>query len=149
MKKLFFATVALILVLCGKNVAAQDCWTIVEPLVIQRGLDTSTYPQEKLDMYCQISANQFYIASEVPAGAKLFDITELHDVLTGRNISSDFVLDLSTLSYYRYNFLDFQVQDFHNTIYFSVGKGSNATYLAVRSVVEAKERTYYPEQFVK
>lgn len=148
MKKIILTAIALVMLACT-NVMAQDCKTIVEPLIIMRDLDTNTYPAEKLDLFCQISANQFYMTNEVPKNAKVFNITQLRNVLTGENIPEDFVVDLNTLSYYRYNFLDFQVQDFEHTIYFQVGRKSDKTYLAVRSVVEAKMRTYYPENYVK
>lgn len=147
MKRVFLATIALVLLGFGKSLMAQDCRTIVEPLIIQRGIDTNTYPAEKLDIFCQISANQFYLTEQAPEGALVFDLTELQDVLTGQHIAADFVPDLSTFSYYRYNFLKFQAKDLDHTIYFRIGKKSNHTYLAVRSVWEAKERTYYPERY--
>ena len=50
------------------------------------------------------------------------------------------------MSYYAYNFLDFQQKNDKRTVYFRLNN-NNFKYLAVRSMIEMYDRTDHPENY--
>lgn len=126
---------------------SRDCDAIVRPYIDLNYIDAETYPAEKLQYRCDFSKAAFYIVSEVPNGATVFDLSDLTNLVTGRKVPQDYPVDLNTFSYYAYNFMDFQRQDFKNTIYFRMGSRRDHRYLAVRSTTETSLRITYPEKF--
>ena len=59
---------------------------------------------------------------------------------TGNNVDQTFVVDLENLSYYAYNFWDFQVPSGNVTIYFRTPSSAHP-YLGVYSVQDTFDRT--------
>lgn len=141
MKKriLTLMTLALMLV-CGKALA-QDCSAIVAPLVQHRGINLDNYPHEKYMYWCVKGHSFFYFADEAPANAKVFSLTDVIEIATREHISSTFVPDLNSFSYYAYNFADIQIQFNNQTLYFRLPEGSGHAYLALRSFVECEDVT--------
>lgn len=133
-KKLFLSTI--LIVLFGTIASAQDCRSIVLPHVGYNQKILDVMPQEKIDWHCQFSKNSFYFTNNAPEGALVFNISQLKSVRDQQNLSEDFQVDLSTLSYYAYNFFDFQAQDIKATVYFRINN-SKYDYLAVRPIAEA------------
>lgn len=116
--------------------SAQDCKTIVLPHVGYNEKMLDVMPVEKINWHCQFSKNSFYVTDKLPTGALVFDISELKSVRTNKNLPSNFSVDLLTLSYYEYNFFDFQATDLKATVYFRT-PGSQYEYLAVRPIADA------------
>lgn len=146
MKKIL-STILFLAAMVGGKAMAQDCNAILAPYIVLNNIDTNSYPIEKLEYFCQLSSAHFYITDRTPKRAKVFEISELKDYLTGQNLPQNVDIDLNNLSYYRYNFYDFQRLDFKNTVYFRIGKRSENRFLAVRSEIEASQRVNNPEKF--
>lgn len=147
MKKIIIAAIAILAIGLTNQSKAQDCRSIVGPLIVLRGIDTNTYPAEKLDNYCQFSQNAFFITNQPPANAIVHDISELTNTVTGERVNQDFIADLNTISYWGYNFYNFRPRGEEGPIYFRMGRGRAVQYLAVRSYNEAMARTTHPEEF--
>lgn len=145
MKKLFFTIVASLL-FCS-FAQAQDCEAIVAPFLQMKGIKAADYPEGKAKDRCLFSQNSFYLTNEVPQASLVFEFGELTNMLTQQHPENNEV-DLNTLSYYLYNFMDFQVRDYHRTIYFHIGN-KDYRYLAVRCYDETMDRTYFPEKYIK
>lgn len=148
MKKVIF-TLIILTGLAG-TAMAQDCEAIVGPFLYLRGIEPSDYPEGKFEYRCTFSRNTFFLTDQVPQGSTIRDISELTDKMTDRNLAENFVVDLNTISLYRYDFERFQKgKDAERTIYFRL-KGSNThRYLGVRCYNDAMRRTSNPEEFVK
>ncbi|MBQ6068936.1 MAG: hypothetical protein IJK84_05480 [Bacteroidales bacterium] len=147
MKKIILTAMVVMAFGWANESKAQDCRSIVRPMYILEGMDSTTYPVEKEEIYCIISHNAFFITQEVPEGAIVNDIGDLTDLITGQKLPKDYVADLNTISYYRYNFDKFRGKDFKQTVYFRMGKKGDIKYLGVRSYPEAMARWSNPEQF--
>ena len=146
MKKTVFIALTTVLFLAGNRLCAQDCEAIVAPYLSLGHIDRAEYPQPKFEWRCNFSHNSFFVVDEVPQGATVFSISELRNLLTDKNLPANYVVNLETFSYWGYNFIDFQAQDYHRTIYFST-PGSSHRYLAVRCWDEAYDRTEFPENY--
>ena len=147
MKKILIITAIIFMVGLLNPAKAQDCEAIVGPYLTIRGLDPQSYPIEKQEYFCQVSRNTFYLVDEVPEGAPVYNIREVTNRLTGKKVSRDFVVDLNTLSFWEYDFMNFQVSHPYVTIYYRLGSNNTAQYLDVRNYGEALERTNFPERF--
>lgn len=147
MKKALILTATIFMLGLFNPVKAQDCDAIVGPLLQERGLTKDTYPIEKIEHFCQVSQNSFYLTDQTPEGAVIYDLSDLTNKFTNRKIPHNFVVDLNTLSLWEYNFLEFQVRHSGVTIYYRLGQNNSAQYLAVRYYGEALERTNYPERY--
>lgn len=147
MKKCFIILSMLLLAGMGSVLKAQDCEKITNAFLMSRGLDRDSYPEDKLEYWCQFSQNSFYITNDVPRGAKVFDLKDLTGI-DGTHPQMGVAIDLNTLSYWAYNFLDFQAKDYMRTIYFYTGVRT-ARYLAVRSHDETMDRTNNPDKYEK
>ena len=89
---------------------AQNCEAIMLPFFGGNEKLMQECPAPKLEWRCKYSQNAFYVSDQVPEGAVLRSLTELTDKSTGKRLTEDFVVDLETLSYYAYNFLDLQCE---------------------------------------
>ena len=137
MKKLVIIA-ALFMAAIGAN--AQDCEAIMLPYFrgnVQNMENYRDWAPEKFDYRCIYAQAAFYVSDTVPAGMEVFSIKDVRDKITGAALPGDFVVDLNTLSYYAYNFGDFQVRK--NSIMegacFST-PSSEHPYLVLRSVLD-------------
>ena len=146
MKKLFFTVLVILAMGCTqKSLAQSTCREIVRPYYIMRDIDSTTYPIEKEEYFCQFSRNAFFITRQVPEGAVVHDLDELTNVLTRTKASKNMEIDLNKLSYWLYDFYRFT--DNRQTAYFRIGKRSDHQYLGVRTYNEAQARTEHPEMY--
>lgn len=114
---------------------AQNCTALVLPYFNGDAAEMATYPQEKLDFYCAFARAAFYESDTVPAGAEIYPISEVVAKADGVHLTADFSVDLSTLSFYAYNFNDIQLR-YHRgnvTICFSTPVSAHP-YLVLRSI---------------
>ena len=150
MKRLI-PTVALLLL--ALNAGAQNCESIVLP---RFGYDTArmaSYPEDKIMYHCYYSQASFYESDTVPAGADVFNIGEVQEAQGTNYLPQSYVVDLTTLSYYAYNFIAFQHRYPHGnvTICFAT-PSSTHPYLVLRSIDDAHQiahdmmSRYYSEQ---
>lgn len=116
---------------------AQNCEAIVLPLFNGDKAVLASCPAEKIDYHCRYSRNAFYVSDTVPEWAEMKSLTELRNKMTGETLTNDFVVDLETLSYYAYNFIDLQCQyrETDVVICFRTPK-SEHPYLVLRSLKE-------------
>ena len=120
MKKIvLFAMACMAMGLWG-SLKAQDCNEIVRPYFLINQIDSNEYPEGKLEWRCHYSRNAFYMV--------------------------DKVVDLDHLSYWEYDFQDFQFKHYDYTIYFRLQNGPRK-YLAVRTRIEMADRTDHPEHY--
>jgi len=136
------------LAMSGKGLA-QNCEAIVTPYLTLHGYTQANYPADKFEYRCTFSQNAFYLCDSVPQDATTFPITMLTNLVEKAYVPANFVVDLNTFSYYAYNFMAFQKEDYHRTIYFVLGEGNAHHYLAVRCYDETMARTDYPEKYRK
>lgn len=114
---------------------AQSCETIMLPYFGGDVDAMNSYPQEKFEWRCNYARAAFYESDTVPAGAVMYSITEVERKADGKNLPSSFTVDLTTLSYYAYNFRDIQSRYLKGnvTICFST-PSSGHPYLVLRSI---------------
>ena len=108
MKKLFVFAVFFVAV-CG--VKAQDCDALMLPYFhndVLRMSDYKAIAPEKFDWRCAYARSAFYESDTVPAGADVFQISEVKSIFSNEYLGQNYVVNLETLSYYAYNFIDFQ-----------------------------------------
>ncbi len=140
MKKMVIIA-ALFMVAAG--VRAQDCEALMLPYFGNDRVSMENYQTAapyKYEWRCAYAKAAFYEADEVPAGADVFQISEVKDKFTGNTLSANYVVDLNTLSYYGYTFYDFQLRypKGDKTLCFAT-PGSVHPYLVLRSIEEMHE----------
>lgn len=113
-------------------VSAQDCERIVMPKYGNDAYSFSNVPLSKVDFHCRWSRNCFYVVDEIPAESKVYDIEQLVSFITGQHLTKNFVVDLDELSFYEYDFSNYQETMAGNTVFFYTPKSSHK-YLALRS----------------
>ena len=134
------------------SAGAQNCESIVLPFF---GYDTARmedYPVEKLMHRCWYSQASFYESDTIPAGVDVFSISQVRGIYDNTFLPENYVVDLTTLSYYAYNFRQFQMQYPRGnvTICFTT-PSSTHPYLVLRSIEDSfriaaeYEETYYNE----
>ena len=123
MKKLVIIA-ALLMAVAG--VKAQDCEALVLPYF---------GAPHKFEWRCAVARFAFYESDTVPRGADVFQITEVKDKFTGKHLPANYQVDLTVLSYYAYNFVDFQLRYPHGdkTICFATLRSAHP-YLVLRSI---------------
>lgn len=147
MKKVVVVLVLMLLVSVG--VKAQNCRDIVLPHVGYSQDALNDMPNEKLQWYCDYSHNSFYLTDQVPSDAVVYDVNEVKSVRDKSiSLTPEQANNLSTLSYYAYNFNEFQARHFEATVYFRTPNAAHG-YLALRTVKETFGRTDYPENYIK
>ena len=97
------------MLLAVAGMQAQNCEALLLPYFGSTAR-MAEYPADKVDWYCSFVHAAFYESDTVPASADLYSISEVQSLATGEHLSSDLVVDLATLSYYAYNFHDFQLR---------------------------------------
>ncbi len=135
--------VAVVMMAVGAQ--AQNCDSIMLPYFRWNTEQMERYlmqAPEKFEYRCQYARNAFYESDTMPTGVILYDIADVQDKFTGETLPANYVVDLNTLSYYRYNFAWFQLvnRDVEETICFQT-PGSTHPYLVVRSIMEMREVT--------
>lgn len=139
MKKMMILGV-LALLFGGSRVVAQNCNYIVYPCY---GTDESCLAfvaPEKVEWRCNYSHNCFFVTDELPSDAEVYPITVVRNLLTNEMLTESFVVDLDSLSVYRYSFMDLQKPNgVGNNVYFATPNSSHA-YLGLRSSGEAMMR---------
>lgn len=147
MKKLFLIAFATLALGGIAHAQSQDCLTRVQPLLEQMGTTADAYPADKINHFCIFSEQAFFLTNKVPDASLVYDITDLRRWGSENRPSADLVIDLRTLSFWEYNFQEFQRVD--RTIYFKLSKGNSHKYLAVRSYNETSiltEQIEYPTE---
>ena len=139
MKKLFSAILLFSAIAFTLNVNAQNCDEIVLPHVNYDRAKLEQMPQDKVQWYCNFSRNSFFVTNDVPAGSVVHDIRDVVYKRTGAKVGEGFVVDLANLSYYAYNFSEFQYQNYEKTIYFHT-PGSTYNYHGLYSINETHSR---------
>lgn len=114
---------------------AQNCEQLMLPYFNGDANAMAGYPQEKFEWRCAFARAAFYESDTVPAGAEVYPITEVQSYADGTNLTADFVVDLSTLSFYAYTFKEIQLRysKCNVTIAFST-PASEHRYLILRSI---------------
>lgn len=127
---------------------AQDCRAIVLPMFNGDEARLDSYPVEKLEWRCKYARNALYVSDTVPAGAVVMSITEVRNRQTGEYMTNETSIDLTTISYYAYNFNEMQLQypKCNVTICYST-PGAEHPYLVLRSIDETYFRTEFPEMY--
>lgn len=136
--KPFWLLLGLFLFSAG-NLSAQDCNAIVLPLVNNDASRLAHYPADKLAYRCAFSQLSFEVTDILAEGAAVHDISEVKDVLTGVMLDRNVQIDLSVLSYYRYDFNRFQGMHADEYVYFHT-PGSEHRYLVLVPRYLAQER---------
>ena len=135
-----------IILLFHQNILGQDCRSIVLPMYNYNEEVYNNVPDDKLAIHCAYARNMFYIADEWPEGNPIYIISEVKNISTGEFLSKEIEINLDSLSYYAYNFIDFQSRHNDKEIYFET-IGSRHRYLVLRTPKEAFLRTIYPERY--
>ena len=138
MKKLLLVLVFLLFGL-SQNLFAQDCDEIVLPHVGYDRAKLELMPKEKIRWYCNYSKNSFFVTNDVPEGSVVRDIRDVVYKRTGEKIGEGFVVDLTKMSYYAFNFSEFQYENYGKTIYFYT-PSSKYKYLGLYSMDETYRR---------
>ena len=122
-------------VLVMMSASAQNCESIVLPFFGNDTARMATYPVDKLMYRCFYSQASFYESDTVPAGVDVYSITEVREKYGSGYLPQSYVVDLTTLSYYAYNFQAFQLKYPHGnvTVCFST-PSSTHPYLVLRSI---------------
>lgn len=132
MKKIVFVAALMASVMGLKS---QNCEQLMLPYFSGDADAMAAYPQEKLEWRCAFARAAFYVSDTVPAGVDVYPITEVQSYADGTNLPADFVVDLSTLSFYAYTFKEVQLRypRCNVTVCFST-PASEHQYLVLRSV---------------
>lgn len=142
MKRVILIGIFAMTLLAGK-LQAQDCNYIVGAKYGFNEAILEQMPLAKLDWYCRFSQNTFFEADSLPAGARVYSITEVRHVRTGAFLTNDFVVNMDSLSCYEYDFRRFHTTADGAPIYYSTPHSAKP-YLGVRSYEEAMALTGEP-----
>ena len=145
MKRIIIATVLLV---TAFGLKAQNCEALVLPHFNNNADVMHSVDVAKLDIICQYARNAFYESDTIPTGAQVLPITNVKDKNNMVPMSANIIVDLNTLSYYQYNFVDLQMQyqDQWTIICFPTPASSHP-YLVLRSLNEMYDRTQFPENY--
>lgn len=96
-----------------------------------------SYPRDKQLLRYYFSYYSFYVTDEQPAeGIPVYDLSELHDNITGSTCDNNIAVDPATLSFYRYDFS--RLQGLHPGLQIAFRTpGSTHAYLMLRTYGEA------------
>lgn|SRR5574344_289812 len=140
MKKILITAMFALLLGTASQMKAQDCNALVLPHVAYNQDMLNEMPAAKIAWYCSFSRNSFFFTNEVPAGAAVYNISDVVDVRTHAHLPANYVVDVNVMSYYAYNFNDFQSLHFNQKVYFRIGN-SDYHYLGLYSYTETMTRT--------
>ena len=117
---------------------AQDCNAIVLPLFQYDSVRLSQYPADKVMYRCLYSQASFYESDTIPAGVDVYDISQVKETYGTNYLPQSYVVDLTTLSYYAYNFQQFQfLYPTGSTTICFYTPSSTHPYLVLRSIEES------------
>lgn len=116
---------------------AQNCTALVLPRFNGDTVAMADYPQEKQNWLCAFARSAFYESDTVPTGAAICPIGEVRANADGKYLTDSFVVDLTSLSFFAYNFIEIQ-HKYQNTdmIICFPTPNSKHPYLVMRSVNE-------------
>lgn len=141
--------------MAAAGVKAQDCEAIMLPYFngdMQRLTTYRNMAPEKYKYRCVFAQSAFYESDTIPAGVEVMDISVVKNLATGTNLSSNISIDLSTFSFYAYNFGEIQVRNNSVTeqTCFST-PASDHPYLVLRSAKEMEQAAnrYWEEEILK
>ncbi|MGX8713769.1 MAG: hypothetical protein ACSW8I_08865 [bacterium] len=109
MKRFLFLFV---MVMMAMSTVAQDCDALLLPYFQNDMTRLEKYKAmapEKFDYRCAYVRSAFYESDTIPAGADLYQINSVKHAFSDEYLGNDFVVELYTLSYYAYNFKEFQL----------------------------------------
>lgn len=135
MKKIGIVIMLLMASWCAN---AQDCSVLVLPYFGNSTDAMSRCPADKLQYFCLMAQTAFYESDTVPSGSEVVNIIEVRESNGTNYLPQDYVVNLNSLSYFAYNFHQFQLQDFDKPICFSTPSSTHA-YLILRSYSEMME----------
>ena len=122
------------------GVKAQDCDALVLPFFRNNATQMDNYKSiapEKFEWRCAYARSAFYESDTIPAGAEVYQISEVRSNFSDEHLSRDYVVDLMTLSYYAYNFNDFQKRYYRgNKVLCFATPASAHPYLVLNSLEE-------------
>lgn len=98
------------LMIGAMSMKAQSCETIMLPYFNGDVNAMNAYPDEKYEWRCAFGRAAFYVSDVIPAGAEVYSITAVTSRADGQSLPDNYQVDLTTLSYYAYNFKDLQLQ---------------------------------------
>jgi len=90
------------------GVRAQDCFTRVLPRFQNDSTIMAQYPMDKIMYWCYYSQVSLYESDTIPTGVDVYNISQVHEVYGDAYLPQSYVVDLTTLNYFAYNFLEFQ-----------------------------------------
>ncbi|MBQ0016842.1 MAG: hypothetical protein KBT04_07660 [Bacteroidales bacterium] len=136
MKKVILSVIWLLLGFCVAQAQSEveACKAIVAPQFEDKSV-LDIMPIEKLQWHCAFSHNSFYESDTIPADAVEYDIEVVSRYDNGEALPHSFVVDLTTLSYYAYNFHDFRYRHYEQPICFRTPSSSHP-YLVMRTYQE-------------
>lgn len=134
MKRIVFLVA---LMMGALSVKAQSCETIMLPYFNGDVNAMNAYPDEKFEWRCAFGRAAFYVSDAIPAGAEVYSITAVAGKADGQHLAENYQVDLTTLSYYAYNFKELQVQyPKGNVAICFTTPASEHPYLVLRSIDE-------------
>lgn len=121
---------------------AQNCNALVLPYFGGDTARMAQYPESKLDWYCLFAQSAFYESDTIPAGAEVHSLSEVLDKASLQPMSAQYVVNLSTLSYFAYNFEALQQEYRSGTkvVYFPTPYSTHP-YLVLRCIDEIYRMT--------
>ena len=130
--------IPIVALLFAVNAGAQNCESIVLPFFGNDTARMANYPTDKLMFRCFYSQASFYESDTIPAGVEVFNISDVHEAYGTGTLPQNYVVDLTTLSYYAYNFRSFQLRYPHGNMAVCFATPSSThPYLVLRSLDDA------------
>lgn len=145
-KKRIILIAAVLMLFGGNSILAQDCRTIVLPMCNYNEDEYEMIPEDKLEIHCAYSRNMFYFADEWKEGNPIYNIWDVRENRSGNMLDKNVKINLDSLSYYAYNFIEFHARHNGKEIYFYTPQ-SEHKYLVMRTTNDALNRTKFPENY--
>ena len=129
--------VTLLLLMAGLGLKAQNCTALILPYFGNDQSKLAMCPADKQEYYCTIARAACYESDTIPTGAEVFNIEEVTANSGSEPLTRNMVVDLNTLSYYGYNFVNYQLRyrNSNLTVCFAT-PSSTHPYLVLRSYGE-------------
>ena len=142
MKKSFLLILFMSALMLPMSVYAQQdyCHDLVFPLFNYDEERLAEYPETKLAYDCLFSRNSFYESDTIPAGAPVYNISDVVSKRDSTHVAQDLVVDLTKLSFYDYNFNDFRYRHYETPICFRTPSSAHP-YLVMRTYIDVMRIT--------
>lgn len=144
MKRVILIGIFAMTLLAGK-LQAQNCEYIVGAKYGYNMKTIAEMPKEKLYWCCRFSTNKLFEADTVPRGARVYNISEVKNIMTQETLPDDFVVNMDSLSCYAYDFDYFHPTTDGEPVYFRT-PNSAKPFLGVRSFEAARAMTEEQER---